>query len=484
MILSAYNRGLLSMRHNIFQENCSSELSEDKSHTDEDLQCSALCKLILKATKEKSFVLSRIIAACSVTCLHSMPCFEENKVSSRPEPKWSNALRFYFQGILESFSSLRTSIKLCLGSSVEDLKTRLAVVLDLVEYCLRLAMAWVLGDVNCLFRMVQPLTITYFHGNIPYEVDLESVKRVYHQEASVSVPAASDVGVNSKVSRDVENNEIGYPVYSIPEDERHLVTQACFWKHVSDFVKHKLVSISISLDDGISNIDSYESFDVQTSLDSSGDIICVTEKIISVLGKTLIRTLAQLSSYHVKQLVLVLKQKLEKRIKVPTLLWLLECGKSQANFLNQDIPDAGIENEDNSDPTVSVRFWKLCVDPHLLYEAFLLENFDLSEWSKLKPLEGWNDMYREVTKKNELNVPCNQDGRSSNEVGSLASHTSNSPQKNAITANENSAFQKPKEIHKRTGELIEVIAFLTLTNKLLIFSVETLLSFVRVFLSF
>lgn len=457
------------MGHNIFQENSSSGLSDDKSHTDENLlQYSALPKLILKATEEKSFVLSRIITVCSVTCLHSMPCFEENMVSSGPEPKWSNALRFYFQGILESFSSLRTSIRLCLGSSVEDLKTGLTVVLDLVEYCSRLAMAWVLGDINCLFRMVQPLTIAYFNGHMPYEVDLESVKRVYHQEASVSVPDASDVEVNSKVSRNVENNEVSYPVYSIPEDERRLVTQACFWKHVSDFVKQKLVSILINLDGGISHSGSSENFDAQTSLDSSGDIVFVTEKITSVLGKTLISTLAQLSSYHVKQLVLVLKQKIEKRIQVPTLLWLLESRGSQVNLLNGDIPDACIENEDNGDPAVSVKFWKLCVDPHLLYEAFLLENFDISEWSKSKPLEDWSDMYREITRKNELNLPCNQDGRSSNEVASLASHTSNSSQKAAITASENSAFQSPKEIHKRTGELIEVILFLTLTNKLLI----------------
>ncbi|XP_020882701.1 uncharacterized protein LOC9318142 isoform X3 [Arabidopsis lyrata subsp. lyrata] len=467
MILSAYNRGLLSMGHNIFQENSSSGLSDDKSHTDEDIfQYSALSKLILKATEEKSFVLSRIIATCSVTCLHSVPWFEENKVSSGPEPKWSNALRFYFQGILESFSNLRTSLRLCLSSSVEDLKTRLAVVFDLVEYCSRLAIAWVLGDVNCLFRMVQPLVIAYFHGHIPYEVDLESVKRVYHQEASASVPDASDVGVNSKVSRDVENYEVGYPVYSIPEDERCLVTQACFWKHVSDFVKHKLGSISINLDDGISNNGSPENFDAQTSLDSSDDIVCVTEKIMSVLGKTLISTLAQLSSYHVKQLVLVLKPKLEKKIQVPTLLWLLECRGSQANFLKRDIPDAGIENENNGDPVVSVRFWKLCVDPHLLYEAFLLENFDIFEWSKSKPLEYWSDMYREVTRKNELHVPCNQDGRSSNEVASLASHASNSSQKAAITANENSAFQNPKEIHKRTGELIEALCINAINHRL------------------
>ncbi|XP_023639738.1 uncharacterized protein LOC17889449 isoform X2 [Capsella rubella] len=466
VILSAYSRGLLSMGHNIFQENSSSGLSDDKSHIDENLlQYSALPKLVLKAIEEKSSVLSRIIAACSVTCLHSVPCFEENKVSPGPEPKWSNALRLYFQGILESFSSLRTSISLCLGSSVEDLETRLAVVLDLVEYCSRLAIAWVLGDVNCLFRMVQPLTIAYFHGQMPHEVDLESVKRVYHQEASVSVLDASDVEVNSKVSRDVENNEFGYPVDSIPEDERRLITQACFWKHVSDFVKHKLVSISINLDGVISNSCSSENFGAQAALDSSADIVFVTEKIMSVLGNTLISTLAQLSSYHVKQLVLVLKQKIEKRTQVPTLLWLLECGRSQAKFLNRDPPDAGIENEDNGDLAVSVRFWKLCVDPHLLYEAILLENFDISEWSKSKPLDDWSDMYRELTRKNELNMLCNQDGRSSNEVASLASYSSNSSQKAAVTASDNSAFQNPKEIHKRTGELIEALCINAINHR-------------------
>ncbi|CAA7044358.1 unnamed protein product [Microthlaspi erraticum] len=498
MILSADNHGLLSKGYNIFQENSSSGLSVDKSHTDENLhQYSALCKLILKATEEKSFVLSRIIAACSVTCLRS--------VSSGPEPNWSSALRFYFQGILQSFASLRISIGMCLGSSVEDLKSRLAVVLDLVEYCSRLAMAWILGDVNCLFRMVQPLTMAYFHGDMPDEVDLESLKRVYHEEESVSVSDASDVGVHSVF----ENNEVRDPVYSIPEDERRLVTHACFWKHVSDFVKHKLVSISIDLDDGISNSSgSVEKSDDQTSFDSSGDIVCVTEKIMSVLGKTLISTLAQLSSYHVKQLVLHLKQKVEKRIQVPTLLWLHGCRgpqaysidgsipdasienedngdlmstlaylvkqlvspfkhniekpiqdptlvglhESEANFIDRAIPDAAIEIEDKGDLTVSVRFWNLCVDPQLVSEAFLLESFDISEWSKFKPLEDWSDMYREVSGTNELNT-CNRDGPSI--------HASNSPRKATITANEKSAFQKPKEIQKRTGELIEALCINT-----------------------
>ncbi|CAN8284476.1 unnamed protein product [Cochlearia groenlandica] len=461
MILSAFNRGLVSMAHNIFQENSSSGLSVDKSYTDEDLQYSALCKLILKATEEKSFVLFRIIAACSVTSLHSMPCFEKNKLSSGPEPKWSNALRFYFQGILQSFSSLKTSLKLCLGSSAEDLKTRLKVVLDLVEYCSRLAMAWVLGDVNCLFRMVQPLMISYFHGHVPYEVDLESLKRVYHQEVSAIVPDASDLGVKSIG----ENKEVDYPLYSIPEDERRLVTQACFWKHVSDFVKHKLTSISIDLDDDISNNNPSENFDAQIPLDSNGDCVCVTEKIMSILGKTLISAVAQLSSCHVKQLVLLLKQKIEKRIQVPTLLWLHECLESQANFLNRAIPDAGVENEDHSDFAVSLKFWKLCVDPYLISEAFLLENFDISAWLKFKPLEDWRDMYREVTAKNELNVPSNQEGQSSNEVASLTSHASNSPQKAAITTNENSAFKTPKELHTRTGELIEALCINSINHR-------------------
>ncbi|KAG2290538.1 hypothetical protein Bca52824_050142 [Brassica carinata] len=462
MIMSAYNRGLLpSMGYSIFQENSSSGCSLDKPHTNEDLlQYSALRKLILKATEENSFILSRIIAACSVSCFHSVPCFEENKVSSGPEPKLFNALRFYFQGILQSFSSFETTIRLCLSSSLENLKTRLAVVLDLVEYCSRLAMAWIVGDVNCLFRMVQPLTISYFLGDMPYEVDLESLKRVYHQDVSVSVPDVSDAGLNSVV----ENNEVGYPVNSIPEDERRLVTQACFWKHVSDFVKHKMVSASIELDDGISNSSSSDKVDAQTSLDSSGDIVCVTEKIMSVLGKTLVSTTAQLSSYHVKQLVLFLKQKFEKRIQVPTLLWLHGCRESQANFINRAIPDASTENEDNIDLAVSVRVWKLCVDPHLVLEAFLLENFDISEWSKLKPLEDWSDMYREITGKNELNVPCNQDGLSSNEVASLANHASNSSLK-AATASEISAFKDPKEIHKRTGELIQALCINAINHR-------------------
>uniref|UniRef100_A0A1J3IBJ8 DmX-like protein 1 n=1 Tax=Noccaea caerulescens TaxID=107243 RepID=A0A1J3IBJ8_NOCCA len=237
---------------------------------------------------------------------------------------------------------------------------------------------------------------------------------------------------------------------------------------------------------------------------------------MSVLGKTLISTLAQLSSYHVKQLVLHLKQKIEKRIQVPTLIWLHGCLESQAssidgaisdasieneengdlmstlaylvkqlvspfkqniekpiqvptllglhesreseaNFIDRAIPDAGIENEENGDLTVSVRFWKLCVDPHLVSEAFLLEKFDISEWSKFKPLEDWSDMYREVTEKNELNVPCNREGRSI--------HTSNSSQRAAITANEKSAFQKPKEIQKRTGELIEALCINTINHR-------------------
>ncbi|XP_010523821.1 PREDICTED: uncharacterized protein LOC104802083 isoform X2 [Tarenaya hassleriana] len=453
MVSSLCSRGLLNVGYSLLQ-GCSSSglLSEESDTVDKIFPCTVLCKSVLKTAEDISCLLSHIIAACSITGLHSASCYDLIKVSRGTKSKRSNALKFYFHGILQLLSSLRASIKLCLGSCDGDLVARLTIVLDLVEYCSKVAIAWVLGDLKCLFQMSQPVMISYFHGQTPYEVDMESLKKVYCQCIPVRDPDKSDVGVASVISGIVEDKQVGYPVSSIPEDERLLVAQTCFWKHISNFVKYKLVSTSTELDDGVANSGA------RTSLDSSGDIASVPEKIILLLGKTLITTVTYLSSHHVKQLSIFLKKKLEKRIQAPTLLWLNGCMEFQTRPLSWAIPDADIVNTNNDLAGLSLMFWNLCVDPCLVQEAFLLENLDFSDWLKFKPSREWRDIYKEIVGKNEHSEPHNQERQRSIGDNSLATYAPpNGSNRDTVTTKENSAFQNPEEIFKRSGELIEAL---------------------------
>jgi hypothetical protein len=383
---------------------------------------------------------------------------------------WSDMHGFYFQGIMQTLRSLRAAMRIF--SSSEDV-SRSLVILDLFEYYIYFASAWLQRKSKGLLLMVQPLLITLTSGHTPYEVDIGNLKSILHHIAELPFSLSiDDAGSGHEVVKCSSHEQDGQTMLSFSKDEKWHVVGACLWMHMSRFMKHQLHLLSIKLEDGcFSGVSHGNVSSLASSLTIFGsDSISRKEEIgfCSLILAKLPRTmLVHVSSYHVKLLGLFLQQEVENRLQIPTLVWMKESSLSQAKALYQDV-SADMMNSKDELSSFDV-LWDACADPRMVSEGFVQEEINLSLFFNHKSYEGWSDEYMSITGELETEDTCEHELKlgnhpSGDEIGSPSIGLFrngraflSSWQKDAVMTKEVSHFQNAKVVHKRDGELVEVI---------------------------
>lgn len=420
--------------------------------------------------EDASLLLSRFITLCSVTCFQPQPFYIEGTMSVEVKSIWSDVHGFYFQGIIQTLWSLRAALRIF---SISEDVTRSLVILDLFEYYIYFALAWLQRNSKGLLLMVQPLLITLTSGHTPYEVDIGNLKSILHQIAELPFSLSiDDAGSGCEVIKCPLLEQNGQTMLSFSEDEKWHIVGACLWIHMSRFMKHQLHLLSIKLEDGCFSGVSHGKV---SSLASSSTIFGADSSSRKeeigfcslILAKLLRTTLVHVSSYHVKLLGLFLQQEVENRLELPTLVWMKESSLSQAKALYQDV-SADMMNSKDELSSFDV-LWDACADPHIISEGFAQEEINLSLFFNHKSHEGWSDEYMSITGELVTKDTCEHELKlsncpSSDEIGSPSIGLFrngraflSSWQKDAVTTKEVSHFQNAKVVHKRDGELLEVI---------------------------
>ncbi|CAK7348696.1 unnamed protein product [Dovyalis caffra] len=465
------SNGLPFIGYDIIVDYASRNHSQDKSNSVGIFSLYPLLhKPCLKSMEDISLYLSRFITSCNLTCFQPKPFYIEGTMPVEVKSFWSDVHGFYFQGIMQALWSLRAAMRIF--SSSEDV-TRSLVILDLFEYYIYVASAWLQRKSKGLLLMVEPLLITLTNGHTPYEVDIANLKSILHHIAELPCSLSMDgAGAGHEVIKCSSDEQDGQTMLSFSEDEKWHVIGACLWLHMSRFMKHQLHLLSIKLEDGCFSgvshckVSSWASSLTIFGSDSSG----MTKEIgfcSLILAKLLKTTLVHISSYHVKQLALFLQQKVENRLPIPTLVWLKESNLSQAKALYQNV-NADMMNSKDELSSFDV-LWDACADPRIVSEGFAQEKINLSLFFNHKSYEGWSDEYMSITAELETEDTLEHEGRlsnrpSSDEIGSTSTGLFrngrtflSSWQKDAVMTKEVSHFQNAKEVHKRDGELLEVV---------------------------
>ncbi|KAL5859510.1 hypothetical protein ACOSQ4_000806 [Xanthoceras sorbifolium] len=473
------NRGLLFIGYDILREYNRQGKSQDESNTiDSFLLYSLQHKQLLKSTEDVSFFLLRFIAASSITCSNLKSCNIENDMYSKVRSACLDSWGYNFQFVISSLWSLRAALRIFTGSFAEDLGLELLTLLDLYEYYVHFASTWFQRNSKGLLLMVQPLIITYTNGHTPYDVDMANLKNVFHQIPELVNKKLSTDNVNGDLQapRCSEDNKGGDLIHSIPEDERWQIMGACLWQHMSRFMKHKLLSVSSRLDEynfsGLSHGKLSSWVSSLTSPESASISMTDHVSLLSlILAKLLKSTLSHISSYHVKQLASFLQQKLDNGLDIPTCRWLAECSLSQPGALYQHLSQGVVSMDimNNKDEiAISELLWDICADPNMISEGFAQEKINWPHYINCKPFKGWSDINEGVKMNHESKETYNHGGRLSStsangEVESagrsrVRGHAFlSSWQKDPNIASEATAFQPPKEIYKRNGELFEAV---------------------------
>lgn len=475
MFVSLCNHGFLFMGYDILDGSASQDQSQDKRYKVDSFVLYPLLRMpLLKATNEISLLFSRFISACSITCPRTKLCNIENGMSANNRSKWLDAWGYFFQGLMPSMWSLRAALRFISSSLTKDLMMEPLIILDLFEFYVHFASAWLQKNSKVLLLMMQPLLITLTDGHAPYEVDVTNMKKLLPQieELLAHNLSIDDKGeglqalsyVQNKLSRDI--------IHSMPEEERWQIIGTCLWQHMSSFMKQKLNLSSEKLDNkclpGVSvrKLSSHASY--YTNLEYDGNSITEEIRMVSLsLAELLKTTLTHLSSYHVKQLASFIQQKVENGLQVMTLLWLKESGQPQPRDLYEGTVNIEIiKSKDES--SIPELLWDICADSKIIFEGFEREKVNLLHSFDQKLSRAWSDKYNglEVHESEGSNTYDGmlRNGTASSELrlpagGLIHSGPAfrSSWQKDATLTKEVISFKNPKEVYKRSGELLEVI---------------------------
>lgn len=482
ILTSLCSKGLLFIGDDILRLYSSPGQSADEHLTfDGSLLHPFMQKSLLKASEDISLLFSHFIVACNITCLQLKSCDIKNEVSCCAKSKESDPVAHCLQGVILSLWRLRAAMRGFFSSYNMDANKKPAIILDLFEYLIYIASAWLQKNARHLFWMLQPLLITFTNGHTPYEVDMVCLKNrlIGNDDLSIHSAAIDNTNGPLKVHNFIADKDDGDLKHSIPEDERWQIIGICLWQHITKFVKHKLACMSIELDDrhlsDIFHEKLHSSVINCQNFEANDESITELSRLLSLmLAKLLKSTLEHISFHHVKQLALLMEQKVVCGFHVPTLPWLEESRQSRtrdlSQHLNQDVVSGDVMNTKDEYSVYEV-FGDIFVDPGLVTESFTQENINWSDCLNHIPSRGWQDMHKVIIREHDTDKQYNHEGKLSNglggaEVGSPARDllrnghafvTSWRKDKN-ITA-EVTTFQSPKEIHKRNGELLEVIVF-------------------------
>lgn len=456
MLVFLCNVGLQFIGYDIFHGFASQECPDDKNQKIYTFLLHPLLhKSLLKTAQEISSSASRYTVACSLS-------FHRGEIRSKCLDTWW----YYLQGLLLSLQGIRAALRITHGSLNNDLVPKLLTILDLVEYNLYFSSAWLLRDSKCLLKMLQPLL-----GNAqsPHDIDMEHLMQLLSQIGElIAENLLTDVDYNHQILQGMPDEKSDDIVHSIPGDERWHIVGVCLWHHMSKFMKHKLTTLTNKSKEGsfssiiLGNLDTRPP-NLSTNKSDWKDILKDVIELISMsLASLLTIILAHVSSYQLKQLISCLQYKLDQRLYVATIVWFEQFSQSLSRHDKHHTDE--MYNMDMCSKGEFETLWNIYSNPNLVSECFAHEKVHLLHCFDRKLSERWSDIYNGTTRAEDT---CTHEGAL---ISSSASDTTGSPgklfrngktlvrsDKELATFDDAMPLQKPKEMYRRNGELLEVI---------------------------
>lgn len=418
-----------------------------------------LPKLIMKASADVSCVFSRYVAICCINCSKSQSCSSTNSMPRRSRIHWLRCWGMHVQSLMWTIWCLRAMLKLSFVSSSEDFLNVPFTILDLTQYYVCFASAYIQMNLKGLVMVVRPLLIRFTQGDASSEI-LKDLKKLL---SDIGKTLGHDLFCDNLEDFTLGNILMQHEQHdlltSIPADDRWRLVGLSLWGQVSSCLQHFLGSLP-------------EKLELSSFLPSPGKLpdaptFSVTLELQS-LSKVLKATCSHLSIYCGRQFASYLVQKGDARI--PTLLFSTEYGQSESVPLHSRTVESVkiLKSGNRLSPSEILRL--MCADPKVIRGLLLQENSKWFEHIKKKSSGGWYDMY--VSFQRECGVMDN-----SNEEDRLESPRNTSPRaclspsdhpflsSGGRDAKKAVPFSTSKEIHRRNGELLEVsLSVLQTTN--------------------
>ncbi|XP_074325789.1 uncharacterized protein LOC141663850 isoform X2 [Apium graveolens] len=442
----------------------------------------ALPNLVLKATEETASLFSRYVILCSISSSN----LKSYSTEDRAPADISNRLagwQFYMQGVLWSLWCLRSMLKLFSGSADADFIRKTFTTIDLYEYYVYFSSAMLQRNLQALIPTMKAIQMTCKNDHAQYEINLEDIYKVLPEIAELLSHNSLIYDVRDSASSVLPDHD-GYEI-SVSIDEEWHILRAMLYRHMSGFLNNQLNS-SLTVEDSRANCLPFRLFvfvsdSTMCGLDNSNltpqiGVVCAA---LTNLLKSISLHIFSKSEGH---LALSLLHKEGNGSSAATLKWFNEFSwnplKDYQKQSRQNIVNRNMKNSETELSAYEL-LWKICAETKFRCEDFELNNSKWLKYVKQKLAKRWIQIYKSAELEYGTEEICKQEGNlgsplASNGVESGSPLKGLSPDnsfflgsggKDESITKKVMSFESPKEIYKRSGELLEALCVNTVNQQ-------------------
>ncbi|KAF3659150.1 putative dof zinc finger protein DOF2.5-like [Capsicum annuum] len=459
------NRGLVYIGCHLLREYINGYLqSEQGSGLDGCSLYPCLPELFLKVSGELFYTFARYIIMCSMDCFYLKSfTFSNNRAD---ENIYCAVPELYKRRLCWSFWCLRAMMQFFSVSCSENVVGTHFTILDLSEYLLLFASAWVQRNFSVLILIVKPLLM----AKTSEETDIKDIQKLFCESLEMM---ASDLPIHAAGSSVQNKNlmpqvQFGDVILSVPEERWHVMV-ASFWGYVSSVLKQKsnllypeLEESSLFLPPG-----GHPSIFTSSIFLNGNNVATRNGMVPGLLAKILKVACAHISSYCVNQFASVLLERIDPGANT---LFCSEDYQSphkpsdtklsrNSNDLDKVIDEDGL--------SVFEVLWDFCSELKKVNQDFLLQDQKYLQHTLHKSFKGWSEMYPSIVRECEVDETYDREerlGSPSSAAGSpLACLSPNNHPFQSFGGKDTHhtkkvlPFRSPREVYKRNGELLEAL---------------------------
>ncbi|CAN4111428.1 unnamed protein product [Withania somnifera] len=465
IFLSFCNCGLAYIGCHLLQDYINKYLSNEQgSGLNGCSLYSCLPKLFLNVSGELFYIFARYIIMCCMDCFYLKSfSFRSNRTD---ENIYSPVPKLYKRRLHWSFWCLKAMMQFSSVSCTENVVGTHSTILDLSEYLLLFASAWVQRNFRVLILIVKPLLM----AKTSDETDITDIQKLLCESLEMMTSDLPILAAGSSVQNknQMPQAQFGDVILSIPEERWHVMV-ASFWGYVSTILNHKLSLLYPELEESglFLPTGGHPSISTSSIFINGSNVSTPNGMVPGLLAKILKVTWTHISSYCVNQFASVLRESIDQGA---TTLFCSEDYQSP-----HKAPDTNLSHSNNDLHKVTGEdelsafdaLWDFCSELKKVNHDFVLQDQKCLQHTLHKSFKGWSEMYPSIVRECEVDETNDREerlGSPSSAAGSpLACLSPNNHPfqsfggKDSLYTKKILPFRSPIEIYKRNGELLEAL---------------------------
>ncbi|CAH9071342.1 unnamed protein product [Cuscuta epithymum] len=459
IFLSLSNKNLECIGYSLLYDYTSKYTLEEKGRFNIFFSYPPVPKRLLKVAEDVLHSLSRYVIVCGMSYFNPELSSGRGNAATTHGIGFIQPLELYKWSFICSLCCVREMMMLYSISSNHIFTRNHFIVLNLFEIFLYFSTFWAQRNLRGLTMILTPLVAACDEGIASHEINIEDLRGILFQNSESMIHDTPGIGVASLHINDEKlHKQVGDLLSSVSKEKVWQTIGLFLWGTVSIILEYQVCIVPLE-PRGRKFVpqDTTQKPSSSSVHDGNSPV-----EMVSVLARLLKETCGHVSDYCVKQLASFMLERVSKSA------YLCPEYRSPTKILDHFIENVNILS-DGDELSSSKMFRSICTELWEVKGDFLQEKTQLLQYIKYKSLSGWHNVYPDIMGACEAEETCDKDVKldsPSSAAGSPLACLSpndhpflNSSGKYSDLQENILPFDKPKEIYRRNGELLEALCF-------------------------